>query len=359
MIGGILDFYFFSGPSDVDVIAQYGAVSGYPFMPPAWGFGFHLCRWGYHNISDDIANVAAMRAANVPLEVQWNDIDLYHAFRDFTTDPVSFPTDQIRAFIEGLTANHQHYIPIVDAAIGLTVNNTDVYDPFTRGVQLDTFIKNPDGSLYIGQVWPGYTAFPDWFANNTEAWWTEALKNWSTTGGIEFNGIWLDMNEPSSFCSDSCGTGQNLSALAPLSLTDITVSGYPECYNETLWGPSGNMTINGTSTYSCAGPIVTTTAGVLKQKRMGLRTRAFNLKTRRGIGAGGETGIDVNSPPYAIHNAAGALSTNTVATNATHAGGFIDLDVHNLFGTMEAQATNGALKTIWPDRRPFIIGRST
>lgn len=45
-------------------------------------------------------------------------------------------------------------------------------------------------------------AFPDWFAENTQAWWTEGLKNW-TELGVKLSGIWLDMNEPSSFCSDS------------------------------------------------------------------------------------------------------------------------------------------------------------
>jgi hypothetical protein len=82
-------------------------------------------------------------------------------------------------------------IPIVDAAIGKTTNNTDFvcafliqhrftykngqYDPYLKGAQLyatlfpprieitdiifsDVFIKNPDGTEYIGQVWPGYTA---------------------------------------------------------------------------------------------------------------------------------------------------------------------------------------------------------
>lgn len=34
----------------------------------------------------------------------WNDIDLYHALRDFTTDPVSFPADEVRAFIEDLVS---------------------------------------------------------------------------------------------------------------------------------------------------------------------------------------------------------------------------------------------------------------
>ncbi|KAG2110217.1 glycosyl hydrolases family 31-domain-containing protein [Suillus discolor] len=152
VVGGILDFYFFPGPSDAEVITQYGSVIGYPMWQPAWGFGFHLCRWGYHNVSDDIENVAQMHAAGIPLEVQWNDIDLYHTYRDFTTDPVSFSGDELRAFIRELAANNQHYIPIVDVGIAITLNSTDVYDPFTRGIEEDVWIKNPDGSLYLGQV---------------------------------------------------------------------------------------------------------------------------------------------------------------------------------------------------------------
>ncbi|KAG2123725.1 glycosyl hydrolases family 31-domain-containing protein [Suillus cothurnatus] len=276
-------------PPDAEVIAQYGSVIGYPMWQPAWGFGFHLCRWGYHNISYDRENVAQMRAAGIPLEVQWNDIDLYHAYRDFTTDPVSFPGDELRAFIQELAANNQHYIPIVDVGVATTVNSTDVYDPFTRGVEEDVWIKNPDGSLYLGQVWPGYTVFPDWFSENILSVWTEALRNW-TELGVEFSGIWLDMNEPSSFCSHSCGTGANYSALAPLSVAGTVVTGYPECYNETIWGPSGNMTINGTSTYSCTTSSITT--AVIEKRGV----------EERGVGAGGEQGVNLNTPPYAIHN---------------------------------------------------------
>lgn len=44
MIGGVLDFYFFSGPTPNEVIEQYGALIGLPTWQPAWGFGFHLCR---------------------------------------------------------------------------------------------------------------------------------------------------------------------------------------------------------------------------------------------------------------------------------------------------------------------------
>ncbi|RDX45018.1 hypothetical protein OH76DRAFT_1024258 [Lentinus brumalis] len=347
VLGGTLDFYFFSGPSPQKVIEQYGALVGLPTWQPAWGFGFHLCRWGYRDVNDTREQVEKMREANIPLEVMWNDIDLYHALRDFTTDPVSFPADEMRAFISELTANHQHYIPILDAAIAKLVNESDVYDPYTRGTDLDVFIKNPNGTEYLGQVWPGFTVFPDWFANQTQAYWTEALRNWSASG-VNYSGIWLDMNEASSFCVGSCGTGANLTAATiPDQFFPGTpgnlVTDYPEGYNSTIWGPSGNLTINGTLTFG----------------NDSVQPEHVDIHTKRGLGEAAETDVNLNDPPYAIHNGEGALSAHTVSTNATHANGLVELDVHNLWGLMEEKATHLALLDVQPGKRPFLISRST
>ncbi|KAH9854355.1 glycosyl hydrolases family 31-domain-containing protein [Lenzites betulinus] len=340
-IGGTFDFYFFSGPSPQKVTEQYGALVGLPTWQPYWGLGFHLCRWGFTSVNDTKAQVEAMRAANIPLETIWNDIDVYHAFRDFTTDPTSFPANEMRDFISELAKNNQHYIPIVDAAVAVTVNDTDVYDPFTRGTELDVWLKNPDGTTYIGQVWPGYTVFPDWFSEHATAYWTEALTNWSKLG-VEFSGIWLDMNEASSFCVGSCGTGVDHSNTSvPFLLPGKPgnpITNFPEGYDPTVWGTSGNITVNGTLTFSN-----TTTTTLVK----------------RGKGAGGQTGLDVNQPPYAIHNGDGDLSTHDLSTNATHAGGLVEIDVHNLWGFMEEKATHLALLSIAPKKRPFLISRST
>jgi alpha-glucosidase len=68
MLGGILDLYFFSGPTPVSTIEQYGALVGTPAWVPYWAFGFHLCRWGYLDINDTKEQVANMKAAGVPLE---------------------------------------------------------------------------------------------------------------------------------------------------------------------------------------------------------------------------------------------------------------------------------------------------
>ncbi|KAJ7692931.1 glycosyl hydrolases family 31-domain-containing protein [Mycena rosella] len=341
LLGGTLDLYFLSGPTPQTVMRQYAQVVGTPTWQPAWGFGFQLCRWGYPNLTAVQEVVAKMRAAQIPLEVMWNDIDLYHAVRDFTADPVSFPLAEMKAFIEELRANNQHYIPIVDAAVAKEVNSTDFYAPYAKGTELDVFIKNPDGTEYVGQVWPGYTVFPDWFAPNTLGWWTEALRNWSASG-IEFSGIWLDMNEASSFCDGSCGTGIDISNTStPFLLPGVPgnfVTDYPEGYNATISGTSGNITVNGTLTYGATAPGAALSA--------------------RGVGAANQSDVDLNAPPYAIHNANGRLSIHGLATNATHSGGYAELDVHNLWGLMEAEATHKALQAVLPGTRPFIISRS-
>ena len=65
-------------------------------------------------------------------------------------------------------------------------------------------MTNPDGSLYIGEVWPGYTVFPDWLSSGTGPWWTNEVSMWHDN--IYFDGIWIDMSEVSSFCIGSCGS---------------------------------------------------------------------------------------------------------------------------------------------------------
>jgi alpha-glucosidase len=55
----------------------------------------------------------------------------------------------------------------------------------------------------------------------------------------------------------------------------------------------------------------------------------------------------------------GNLSHNTLAISALHSGGYTELDVHNLWGLMEAKATHLAVKDLLPGTRPFLISRST
>lgn len=85
-------------------------------------------------------------------------------FRDFENDQNRFSFVEGAKFLSQLHDAGLHYIPIVDSAIYVPnpTNASDAYPTFDRGNASDAFMLNPDGSLYIGEVWPGYTVFPDW-----------------------------------------------------------------------------------------------------------------------------------------------------------------------------------------------------
>ena len=64
-IGGIMDFYWFLGPTPSDVVKQYLELIGLPLMPPYWSLGFHLCRW--NNTLDKTKQIwQRMRDAQIP-----------------------------------------------------------------------------------------------------------------------------------------------------------------------------------------------------------------------------------------------------------------------------------------------------
>ena len=99
-------------------------------------------------------------------------------YKDFTTDPHRYPLDKFKKFIDDIHGTDQHYIPMFDAGIYVPNPNnaSDIYEIFHNGNESDSFLKNPDGSLYIGSVWPGFTAFPDFLAPKSQEFWTKTNK---------------------------------------------------------------------------------------------------------------------------------------------------------------------------------------
>lgn len=71
-IGGSIDLYFFSGPSQpaVTMAYQQGAI-GLPALQQYWAFGFHQCRWGYQNWSVVEEVVNTYEQFQIPLETIW------------------------------------------------------------------------------------------------------------------------------------------------------------------------------------------------------------------------------------------------------------------------------------------------
>ena len=196
-IGGILDMYIFLGPTPLDVIKQYWNIIGYPFMPPYWSLGFHLCRWGYHDLDTVKSVVDNMRYHKIPYDTQWVDIDYMNKYKIFTYDQTAF--DGLPQFVNDTLhkAYNMKFINIIDPGI----HNDTSYQAYVDGMEQDIYIKNADGTVYIGQVWPGSTAFPDFWRNSTIEWWIDYAQTWHNI--VNYDGYWIDMNEPASFKSFS------------------------------------------------------------------------------------------------------------------------------------------------------------
>ena len=81
-------------------------------MPPYWGLGFHLCRWGYGSLNGTETVNENMRRYGIPQDVQWNDIEYMDRHLDFTVDQSKW--GRLGEFAKLLhDVHHQYYIPIV------------------------------------------------------------------------------------------------------------------------------------------------------------------------------------------------------------------------------------------------------
>ena len=225
-------------------------------------------------------------------------------------------------------------------------NASDNYTTFNNGNSTGAFITNSDGSLYIGDVWPGYTVFPDWIGGGAGKWWSSEMTNWHSK--IAFDGAWIDMSEASSFCIGSCGSG-NITmnpVHPPFKLNGEPgelVLTYPEGFNLTNATAAASAS-SAAASQSSAYPTAQTSSGSPNYRPTTIPTPGVR---------------NVNYPPYVINNVNGELAVHAVSPNATHADGTEEYDVHNLFGHQILNATYNALLSATPGLRPFIIGRST
>ncbi|KAM4597980.1 lysosomal alpha-glucosidase isoform 2-T2 [Polymixia lowei] len=197
-IGGILDLYIFLGPDPQSVVRQYLQVIGYPIMPPYWSLGFHLCRWGYLTTNATRQVAQHMHNAKLPLDVQWNDLDYADKRRVFTFDPWRF--GDLPDMVEEFHQRGLKYILILDPGISST-SPAGTYPPFDDGQKRGVFITNATGQTLIGMVWPGQTAFPDFTNPETRHWWEDCIRQFHSK--VPVDGLWIDMNEPSSFVQGS------------------------------------------------------------------------------------------------------------------------------------------------------------
>ena len=104
---------------------------------------------------------------------------------DFTFDPVNYPLAKVQNLVGDLHAHDQRYVVIVDPGIS-NQQPSGTYSAYDEGTKLGVWITNPDGTPYVGQVWPGVfrktfhltwklTVFPDFFHPAAPGYWQNQI----------------------------------------------------------------------------------------------------------------------------------------------------------------------------------------
>lgn len=197
---GELDYYFFSG-SVSEIIEGYSWLTGKMPLPPKWSLGYQQCRYSYYPEHEVLNMAQTFREKQIPADVIYLDIHYMDGYRVFSFHPERFPDP--KGMMEKLHAMGFHVVLIVDPGI----KRDPEYAAFKSGEEGGHFVKHPDGDPYYGQVWPGWSAFPDFTDPAARDWWAEQFSIYTEAG---IDGFWNDMNEPAAW-------GQSLPGLLEFS----------------------------------------------------------------------------------------------------------------------------------------------
>ena len=182
--------YILTADHPAELCERLADLVGRPPMPPRWSLGYQQCRWSYFPAGRVAALARQFRERRIPCDVLWLDIDYMDGFRIFTFHPARFPDPKgLNDRLHGMGFRTAWMIdPAPKAEPGYSV-----YDEGRAGGH---FVLDSRGDVFIGKVWPGDCAFPDFSRPETCDWWASLYKPFMDQG---VDAVWNDMNEPAVF----------------------------------------------------------------------------------------------------------------------------------------------------------------
>ncbi|CAN8010658.1 unnamed protein product, partial [Ixodes pacificus] len=183
---------------------------GRPFLPPYWALGFQLSKFGYNSLKNLKHVVSRNLEARIPMDVQHLDIDYMDGCKTFTVDNDTY--GGLGSYVDEMhrTSGLRFLVNLSPALLG----NSKTNPPFARGKAAGVFVTWPSISsledrsnppsvsstnlIMLGRLWPcGPVAYVDFFRSATQSWWAKELDIFRKL--VHFDGIWMDMNEPTEF----------------------------------------------------------------------------------------------------------------------------------------------------------------
>ncbi len=189
-----VEYFFFYAPTVAQLVERFTEETGRHPLFPRWALGYHQCRWSYYP-EERVRRLASQFRETYQVPCDSIHLDIHHmdGYRVFTWDRQRFPDPA--GMIADLHAQGFKVVTINDPG----VKADPKYWVFQDGLRRGMFCRYPDGRVFIGPVWPGNCAFPDFTDPRVREWWGDLYRGLLEAG---VDGIWDDMNEPALFGED-------------------------------------------------------------------------------------------------------------------------------------------------------------
>ena len=187
---GNLDYFIFAGDQMSDIIEQYTHLTGRVPLPQMWTLGYQQSRWGYETEEDVRIVAEQMRRHRIPCDVIHLDIDYMEDYKVFTWNKEKYK--DAKKCILDLADIGFKIVTIIDPGVKVEKG----YSVYEEGVKNHYFVTDIENRIYVNQVWPGDSVYPDFGRSDVRDWWGVQIKFLLDKG---VRGIWNDMNEPASF----------------------------------------------------------------------------------------------------------------------------------------------------------------
>lgn len=176
--------------SPAEIIHELARLSGTMEMPPLWALGYQQCRFSYYPDTRVKEIADTFRIRQIPCDVIWMDIHYMDGYRIFTFDPKRFPNP--KGLNDYLHQKNFKSVYMIDP--GAKADPDFFVDQ--QLIANDYAVRTAQDSVYVGNVWPGATHFPDFTRPEVRTWWAGLYKDFMAQG---VDGVWNDMNEPAVF----------------------------------------------------------------------------------------------------------------------------------------------------------------
>lgn len=177
-------------PNVQQLMQALADLTGHMELPPLWSLGYHQCRHTYYPDGRVMEVADLLRKHQIPSDVIWMDIDYMDGYRIFTFNPDGFSNPlRMNDYL-----HQQDFKTVYMIDPGVKVEEGYFVDD--QGTAGDYWVKDKNGQVFEGNVWPGACHFPDFTRPEVRSWWATLYKDFMATG---VDGVWNDMNEPAIF----------------------------------------------------------------------------------------------------------------------------------------------------------------